>query len=445
MRKFWEQAIRFWKYIAAVLGAVTAIVQFIQLWQGYQSTVTWVIAGMGWLIVVGFLVYVLVNKETIPTGVMFPTGEEQRRPYYSPRQKQLAGLGLALMLLGALTGTALLLRHRARLQAQFTIVIARFDGPEEAYGVRDELLERLREAFAEDPEVRIVALDKVVTTAQGSAYARGLGKKHLADLMLWGWYRPTENPNLTLHVENFLPPKTTRYLPEILETESLTLRPAATLVDLKHFTLQVDVSQELGALVAVLQGLSHYGRGAYERALQAFNKAADLLPETPRLLGERWAALFFYRGNAYADLGQYEQAIADYNQAIQINPQDAEAYNNRGIAYADLGQYEQATADYNQALQINPQLAEAYYNRGNAYYDLGQYEQAIADYTQAIQINPQLAKAYHNRGVTYAHLGQYEQAIADFKQALVLCKSPNVCQAAQKGLKAAQQALEARR
>ena len=56
--------------------------------------------------------------------------------------------------------------------------------------------------------------------------------------------------------------------------------------------------------------------------------------------------------------------IKDYNQAIELNPQNEKAYNNRGIAKVSLKEYEEAEKDYNQAIELNPQDAEAYNNRG---------------------------------------------------------------------------------
>ncbi|MDB9394841.1 tetratricopeptide repeat protein, partial [Microcystis aeruginosa] len=89
------------------------------------------------------------------------------------------------------------------------------------------------------------------------------------------------------------------------------------------------------------------------------------------------------------DLGDYQGAIADYNQAINIKPDYALAYNNRGNAKYDLGDYQGAIADYNQAINIKPDYALAYYNRGIAKYDLGDYQGAIADYNQAAQLYSQ--------------------------------------------------------
>ena len=69
----------------------------------------------------------------------------------------------------------------------------------------------------------------------------------------------------------------------------------------------------------------------------------------------------------------------------------AQAFNNRELAKADLGDQQGAIADYNQALEINPRYAEVYYNRGLVKATLGDQQGAIADYAQALEINPQLA------------------------------------------------------
>ncbi len=64
------------------------------------------------------------------------------------------------------------------------------------------------------------------------------------------------------------------------------------------------------------------------------------------------------------ELGKYQFAIEDYNQAIALNPQDADAYNNRGYTYYLLKKYEEAMEDFNQAIALAPQYAKAYNNRG---------------------------------------------------------------------------------
>ena len=147
----------------------------------------------------------------------------------------------------------------------------------------------------------------------------------------------------------------------------------------------------------------------YSEAEVAYNRAIQLNPRT---------AFYYNRGNLYDEQGEVELAIADYNQAIEINPEIAEAYINRGLLYNEQGKVELAIADYNQAIEINPQFAEVYNNRGLLYVEQGEVELAIADYSQAIEINPQFAEAYINRGNLYDEQGEVELAIADYSQAL---------------------------
>jgi Tfp pilus assembly protein PilF len=119
-------------------------------------------------------------------------------------------------------------------------------------------------------------------------------------------------------------------------------------------------------------------------------------------------------------LKQYEAAISDFNNAIEIDPNDDGAYNNRGNAYGSLKQYETALNDFNKALELNPNLDLSYNNRGNVFSHLKQYETAINDFNKAIELNPYDANAFNNRGSAYSGLEQYEMAIADYNNAIEL-------------------------
>ena len=70
------------------------------------------------------------------------------------------------------------------------------------------------------------------------------------------------------------------------------------------------------------------------------------------------------RGDAKDHLKQFTEAEKDYNQTIELNPQNEKAYNNRGIAKVSLKEYEEAEKDYSKAIELNRQYAEAYKNRG---------------------------------------------------------------------------------
>ncbi|TAF08975.1 MAG: tetratricopeptide repeat protein [Nostocales cyanobacterium] len=74
-------------------------------------------------------------------------------------------------------------------------------------------------------------------------------------------------------------------------------------------------------------------------------------------------------------------------------------------------------SNFNQALQLNPNNADIYYELGDIFLDLGNFIRAIEDYTQAIKIDRNFSKAYNYRGIARSQLGDKQGAIADFKQA----------------------------
>jgi uncharacterized caspase-like protein len=169
----------------------------------------------------------------------------------------------------------------------------------------------------------------------------------------------------------------------------------------------------------VQQGLDRVEQGDNQGAIDNFTEGIALNPDD--------AEAYNNRGEAYRNLRQYQEAIADLDRAISLNPDFAAAYNNRANAYLSLQQYQSAIADFNQVISLNPDYANAYNNRGVAYLNLQQYQEAIADFNKAIALNPDFAAAYNSRGNTYYYLQQYQEAIADFNKAIAL--NPNYAQA----------------
>jgi tetratricopeptide (TPR) repeat protein len=89
-------------------------------------------------------------------------------------------------------------------------------------------------------------------------------------------------------------------------------------------------------------------------------------------------------------------------QLKQDESRDAKFYNNRGIAFGEKGQYDQAISDFNHAIEMNPRYDRAYNNRGIVYRLKGQYNQAISDFNKAMAINPLDAEAYNNLAWLFA-------------------------------------------
>jgi tetratricopeptide (TPR) repeat protein len=135
---------------------------------------------------------------------------------------------------------------------------------------------------------------------------------------------------------------------------------------------------------------------------------------------------YIIQGNGKFDLGDYKGAIADYNEAIRLNPNASSTYitySLRGSVKYLLGDYEGAIADYNEAIRLNHNYANAYLNRGRSKFSLDDPKGAIADYNEAIRLNPNDLNTYITyiqRSLAKYQLGEYEGAIDDCNEAIHL-------------------------
>ncbi len=160
------------------------------------------------------------------------------------------------------------------------------------------------------------------------------------------------------------------------------------------------------------RGLTKDSLGSYEEAIRDYDKAIELQPD--------YAAAYHNRGLAKNSLQRYEEAIKDYDKAIELQPDYANAWFNRGVTKYNLRRYEEVIEDYDKGIELQPDDAKAYHNRGVAKYNLKRYEEAIEDYDKAIELQPKLAETYNNRGTAKYNLQRYEEAIEDYDKAIEL-------------------------
>jgi tetratricopeptide (TPR) repeat protein len=144
-------------------------------------------------------------------------------------------------------------------------------------------------------------------------------------------------------------------------------------------------------------------------------KTAPLTSDTPP--ANAMALQWFERGNAYVQMGNYEDAAKDFTQAITSDPNFADAYYSRGLVLGRLGKHEEAINDFTQTILLNPKNANAYADRGVAHGILGQRALAINDFTQAITLNPNFAGAYYNRAIGYFAEKKCAEARKDLRKA----------------------------
>ncbi|UFZ04353.1 caspase family protein [Bradyrhizobium ontarionense] len=135
-------------------------------------------------------------------------------------------------------------------------------------------------------------------------------------------------------------------------------------------------------------------------------------------------AIYNLRGSAYYDKGEYEIAIADFNDAVKSGPPSGTIFHNRGNAYRGTSDYAKAIADYDQAIKLTPKSALSWQNRGIAKEALGDLDGALTDINEAIRLDPALASPLINRSVIWRAKGNLERAIADASEAVRLAQNP---------------------
>lgn len=129
----------------------------------------------------------------------------------------------------------------------------------------------------------------------------------------------------------------------------------------------------------------------------------------------------YRRATAYHALGDADLALADYNTAIERSPRRAIAFLNRGILLARYkGEFRSALADFDEALGIEPANLAGLMLRGEARSVLGDYPGAIADLDKAATLAPGLPQIPVLRGLANARRGEPGAAIADYDRALAL-------------------------
>jgi len=116
----------------------------------------------------------------------------------------------------------------------------------------------------------------------------------------------------------------------------------------------------------------------------------------------------------------FEGAIENFDRAIKINPDYADAYNNRASVRHELGDDPGAIEDYKEAILLNPHCAVYHNSLGIISYNSDDYRGARVAHTRAIQLNRGYAQAYNDRGFARLRLGDVQGALKDFSQAIEL-------------------------
>jgi tetratricopeptide (TPR) repeat protein len=169
----------------------------------------------------------------------------------------------------------------------------------------------------------------------------------------------------------------------------------------------------------LIRGKTYLDNGDFNSAIQDYNKALEINPN--------YAEAHHGLGRAYEEKREFDSAIAEYNKVLEINPNSADIYLNRGNVYEKKGDFDAAIAEYNKVLEINPNHTNAYYGLGDVYEKKGDFDRAIQDFSKALEIDPNYTEAYYGRGRAYEEKREFDSAIVEYNKVLEI--NPNYANA----------------
>jgi protein O-GlcNAc transferase len=167
-----------------------------------------------------------------------------------------------------------------------------------------------------------------------------------------------------------------------------------------------------------LLGIISSQRGNHVEGLRFIGAALQIKAE---------ASVYNSRGNVFAALRRFDEALTDFEMAIALDPQSSLAFGNQGNVYQELGRFDEAVVSYDEAIALNPHDAEVCYNRGGALQELKRFDEAVASYDKAIALRPDYAEALSNRGMVLQALGRHSEAVTSYDRAIAL--RPNFSEA----------------
>lgn len=147
------------------------------------------------------------------------------------------------------------------------------------------------------------------------------------------------------------------------------------------------------------EGVNYLNNKKYDEAIKEFNKAIEI--------DEDYKEAYFERGRCCRYNNQLKEAMEDFNRAIEIDKDYKEAYLQRGWYYGHENQLEKAIENFNRAIEIDKDYKEAYFFIGICYYFQKMFKEAIEEFNKAIEIDRDYKKAYLYMGWSYYNKGKY--------------------------------------
>jgi len=162
---------------------------------------------------------------------------------------------------------------------------------------------------------------------------------------------------------------------------------------------------------------------AYNLFLKGNIKKALNILSVKNLEKQKDIELWFLRAKLLGIKGDYDKEFECYEKIIELNPDDAKAYNSMGWMSVEKGNYNKAIEYCEKAIELKPDYAMAYNNVGVAYYNKGNYNKAIEYYEKSLELKSDFDFPYYNMGLIYQYLGDFDKAIEYYGKSLELIEN----------------------
>jgi len=197
-----------------------------------------------------------------------------------------------------------------------------------------------------------------------------------------------------------------------LTDQAIALQRSGRLGEAERLYLQVLAEAPRDFAARHLLGVVRAQSGRMDQALADIEEALTINPHDPEAV--------LNRANVLKLLNRPEEALTGFEQALKLKPEWTQAENNRGTVLQALGRHEEALAAYDRVLAAEPDHIEALNNRGSVLQDLRRPAEALATYDRTLRLAPNYAAAFNNRGSALIELKRFVDALSCFDRALAL-------------------------
>jgi Tetratricopeptide repeat len=295
------------------------------------------VVSVGWL----FLFWIYISKVERQVGDGIDQQPKIEKVPQYPKWRRWSLFGMILLPILTLSGFIIADYIERRPSNKTIILIANFDGPSQKYAVTQTIINRMRRATAQFPEVAVNPLGEVIKEGTDIEEVRKIGAKHKASIVVWGFY--DEALNGTVHID------------QVRRTSGLSLVGNemdfdTRLSEGRGISVQEALSGDMSLLALLIIGVARYDVGDLDGAIERFTKALEQLhsPQSENIAID----IKFFLGKALGGNGKYNEALDRLQEVASIRSNDTDVLDWLGITLHRVARYSEAEQALKRALEI---------------------------------------------------------------------------------------------